>query len=239
MEYLGFILDHGNVRADPKKTDIVKKFPEPKDKMTLRGFLGLVQFYKRFIPGYSEIAAPLHMLERKGRAFEWKDAQQTAFDLIKEALTSAPVMARPDFKKIFKLYTDASSFGLGAILAQDHDDGEHVIAYAGRATRGAEPNYGATQLECVAVVWAVQHFRHYLIGRQFTLITDHSALRWLWNKPNLTGMYARWLATLQEYDFETVYRQGRKHQNVDTLSRLPQFIRNKHPAPKTVYLNEH
>ena len=240
IEYLGFIIDGGEIRPDPKKTEIVKAFPIPQDKMTLRGFLGLVQFYKRFIPGYSEIAAPLHMLQRKGRAWEWTSAAQTAFNLIKEALTHAPVMARPDLTKVFKLYTDASSFGLGAILAQDDKDGEHVIAYAGRATHGAEPSYGATQLECVAVVWAVQHFRHFLIGKQFTLITDHSALKWLWNKPNLTGMYARWLAILQEYDFTTQYRKGRNHQNVDTLSRLPQFIRDRHPEPKRIYLpNEH
>jgi RNase H-like domain found in reverse transcriptase len=112
-----------------------------------------------------------------------------------------------------------------------------VIAYARRATHGAEPNYGATQLECVAVVWAVQHFRYYLIGRRFTLITDHSALKWLWNKPNLTGMYARWLVILQEYEFDTVYKKGKNHQNVDTLSRLPQFIRKGHPAPHTIYTN--
>ena len=147
--------------------------------MTLRGFMRLVQFYKRFIPGFSEIAAPLHMLQRKGKEFVWENAHQQAFDLIKEALINAPVMARIDFSKELYLYTDASKFGLGAILAQRHDDGEHVIAYAGRATHGAEPNYGATQLECVAVVWAVQHFRHYLVGKKFTLVTDHSALRWL------------------------------------------------------------
>jgi hypothetical protein len=221
--------------VDPKKTEIVKKFPVPKDKLTLRGFLGLVQFYKRFIPGYSEIAAPLHMMQKKDKPFVWGTAQDTAFNLLKEALTTAPVMARPDFEKPFKLYTDASSYGLGAILAQDLDDGEHVIAYAGRATHGAEPNYGATQLECVTVVWAVSHFRYYLLGKRFTLITDHSALKWLWNKPNLAGMYTRWLAILQEYEFDTVYKKGKNHQNVDTLSRLPQFIRKGHPAPHTIY----
>ena len=149
MGYLGFILERNNVKTDPAKTEIVKKFPVPRDKTTLRGFLGLVQFYKRFIPGYSEIAAPLHMLERKDRKFIWTSAQHKSFNLIKDALTTAPVMARPDFDKTFKLYTDASKYGLGSILAQDHDDGEHVIAYAGHATRRAEPNYGATQLECI------------------------------------------------------------------------------------------
>jgi hypothetical protein len=158
IEYLGFIIDEGDIKPDPKKTEIVKKFPTPTDKMTLRGFMGLVQFYKRFIPGFSEIAAPLHMLQRKGKEFIWEEAHQQAFDLIKEALINAPVMARIDFNLELYLYTDASKFGLGAILAQRHADGEHVIAYAGRATHGAEPNYGATQLECVAVVWAVQHF---------------------------------------------------------------------------------
>src|SRR5271163_4090035 len=180
--YLGFILERNNVKTNPAKTEIVKKFPVLCDKTTLQGFLGLVQFYKRFIPGYSKIATPLYMLERKEKKFILTSAQHKSFNLIKDTLTTAPVMVRPDFDKTFKMYTDASKYGLGSILAQDHDDGEHVIAYAGRATRGAEPNYGATQLECVAAVWAVQYFRHYLIGKRFTLITDHSALKWLWNK---------------------------------------------------------
>src|SRR5271163_1732212 len=111
------------------------------------------------------------MLERKERKFIWTSAQHKSFNLIKDALTTIPVMARPDFDKTFKLYTDASKYRLGFILAQDHDDGEYVIAYAERTTRGAEPNYGATQLECITAIWVVQYFRHYLIGKRFTLIT--------------------------------------------------------------------
>ena len=144
--------------------------------------------------------------------------QEEAFKQLKIALITAPVLARPDFTKEFKLYTDASAIGLGAILAQGEKDEERVIAYASRGTRGAEKNYGSTQLECLAVVWAVELFRHYLLGRHFTVITDHSALQWLFNINDPSRLHARWIMRMQVYDMTVTYRAGRKHQNVDTLS---------------------
>src|SRR5580658_2478283 len=110
IEYLGFIIDEGDIKPDPKKTEIVKKYPTPSDKMTLRAFVGLLQFYKRFIPGFSEIAAPLFMLLRKEKEFIWTNAHQEAFELLKEALINAPVITRIDFNKELTLYTDASKF---------------------------------------------------------------------------------------------------------------------------------
>ena len=99
--------------------------------------------------------------------------------MIKDALINAPILKRPDFSKPFKLYTDTSSFGLGAILAQEDDTGEYIITYASRGTRDAEAFYRSIQLECLGIVWAIKHFKHYLIGKKFTLVTDHTALRWL------------------------------------------------------------
>ena len=161
------------------------------------------------------------MLCEKERIFRWGTAAEKSFQALKTKITNPPILIRPFFKRDFKLYTDASSFGLGAILAQDQEDGEHMIAYASRGTRNAEPNYGATKLECLAIVWAVRKFRHYLIGKKFTLITDHSALKWLWNQPDPHGLFARWLMIMQEYEFETVHYKGKKHNNVDALSRIP------------------
>ena len=120
-------------------------------------------------------------------------------------------------------------------MAQDKEDGEHVIAYANRGTRGAEPNYGATHLEFLAVVWATEHFRHNLLGKKFTLITDHSALKGLINQPRLSGMFFRWVTKLQEYTYEIIHRKGKEHQNVDALSQMPALI----TTPRTTPLVHH
>ena len=221
ISYLGFIIDKQKVKVDPEKIEAVVNYPRPKDRLGVRAFLGLTGFLRRFIRNYAELTAPLNMLCEKERIFRWGTAAEKSFQALKTKITNPPILIRPFFKRDFKLYTDASSFGLGAILAQDREDGEHVIAYASRGTRNAEPNYGATKLECLAVVWAVRKFRHYLIGKKFTLITDHSALKWLWNQPDPHGLFARWLMTMQEYEFETIHRKGKKHNNVDALSRIP------------------
>lgn len=133
-----------------------------------------------------------------------------------------PVMARPDFDKPFLVHTDWSSAGLGAVLAQVDVAGyERVIAYASRSNNKAESNYFSYEGECLAVVWAVSHFRPYLYGRQFTLITDHQPLRWLMTNNKLSGKLARWAMLLQEYNFEVVHKAGICHQNADMLSRSP------------------
>ena len=124
---------------------------------------------------------------------------------------------------MFVLSTDACKYGLGAVLSQIDDEGEEkVISYASRATKGVEPHYGATKLECLAAVWATEHFRHYLIGRPFKIVTDHSALRWLYNQPNPQGILARWLMKMQEYTFTVQYKKGGLHRNADGLSRMTQ-----------------
>lgn len=122
--------------------------------------------------------------------------------------------------------TDASALGLGAVLSQKNDNGrEVVIRYASRRTNEAEQSYAATHLECLGVVWAVQYFRKYVAGSRFQLITDHSAITSLMKTSNPRGQTARWIIILQEYDFEVVYRPGRIHSNVDTLSRsLPHLL---------------
>ena len=179
IAYLGFIIDKQNVKIDPEKVIAVVNYPRPTDKTEVKAFLGLTGFLRRFIRSYAEVTAPLNMLYEKSRVYKWTSAAEKSFNALKEKITKSPILIRPHFASDFKLYTDASSFRLGAILAQDRSDGEHVIAYASHGTRNAEPNYGATKLECLAVVWAVRKFRHYLIGKKFKLIMDHSALKWL------------------------------------------------------------
>ena len=183
----------------------------------------LASYYRRFIPRFSDKAAPLRDISKKDQPFYWKEDQQKSFELLKKALTEAPVLVRPDFNKPFILATDASALGLGSILSQQDDHKrEHVIEYASKATNESQANYGATKLECLAVVWAVDHFCHYLLGKRFALITDHQALQWLFKKPEPSGIFARWIMSLQEYQFTIVYKKGTKNSNVNTLSRIPQ-----------------
>ena len=221
LEFLGHVVSDKGIRTDPAKIEKVKNFPIPTNITQLRGFLGLALYYRRFVPDFSTIAVPLNKLLKKGVTYSWTDQQQKAFDALKSCLISSPVLTFPDFKKTFVLLTDASTFGLGAILSQTNEEGhEQVIAYASRSLNKAERNYSATELECLAVVWAIKHFHPYVYGQRFQLITDHSALCHLFNTATPSGRLARWVMKLQMYDFQTIHRAGKKHLNVDSLSRI-------------------
>ncbi|KMQ83046.1 reverse ribonuclease integrase, partial [Lasius niger] len=171
---------------------------------------------------FSTIAAPLTRLTCKNARWVWTEAANTAFCRLKEALTSAPVLACPDFNQPFTLQTDASAHGLGAVLTQQLDEGERVIAYASRTLNPAERNYSATELECLAVVWGIRRMRDYLEGYRFTVVTDHQSLRWLQRLESPSGRLSRWLFELQSYDFEIKYRRGALNQVADALSRQPE-----------------
>ena len=143
----------------------MEQFKEPHDLLTVRQFLGLASFYRRFVPGFAQIASPLHELTRKGITFKWSEACQTAFDQLKRKLVEAPVLAYPDFNKPFTLETDASIQGVGAILSQRQKDTKlHPVAYASRALSVQEKRYAITELETLAVIWAMSHFHSYLYG---------------------------------------------------------------------------
>ncbi|EXX71174.1 gag-pol fusion protein [Rhizophagus irregularis DAOM 197198w] len=221
LEFLGHIVSNKGIRTDPAKIQKVKDFPVPLNVTQLRGFLGLASYYRRFVPGFSRIATPLNKLLKKGVAYSWGKEQQVAFEQLKQTLIASPILIFPDFEKQFVLLTDASTFGLGAILSQlDEDGNDRVIAYASRTCNKAESNYSATELECLAVIWAVKHFHAYIYGQRFKLVTDHAALCHLFNTATPIGRLARWVMKLQMYDFETTHRSRRKHLNVDSLSRI-------------------
>ena len=171
--------------------------------------------------GFSAIVEPLNRLLKKSAPYIWTNDQQEAFECLKTCLTSPPILAYPNFEKPFIIYTDASTYTLGAILSQkDEQKREHVIAYASWTLNKHERNYGVTELECLAVVWAVKHFHHYLHEQKFTVVTDHAALRYLKNMTNPVGKLGRWLMTLNGYDMEIINRPGKQHNNADTLSRI-------------------
>lgn len=221
LPFLGHVVSRKGIQTDPEKLRVIKEFPIPKDLTQLRGFIALASYYRKFVKNFSSIAEPLNRLLKKNTAYIWGKDQNNAFEKLKNCLITPPILAYPNFEKPFLLYTDASTFALGAILAQKNDDKkEHVIAYASRTLNKHERNYGVTELECLAVVWAVKHFHHYLHGQRFTVITDHMALKYLLNLTNPTGRLGRWLMFLNSYNLEIINRPGKQHSNVDTLSRI-------------------
>src|SRR3989337_651521 len=160
-------------------------------------------------------------LLKKDIPFKWTTKQQIAFDRLKERLIQAPMLTYPDFERPFTLYTDASGTGLGAVLAQKQEDNlEHVIAYASRSLNQAERNYAVTDQECLAIVWAIEHFHHFLELLPFEVVTDHSALKWLQTSKLPKGRRARWMMKLQQYNFTIRHRPGKLNDNADALSRM-------------------
>ena len=201
VEYLGFRVSGEGIIADPKKIEAVQNYPTPADVKQVRSFLGLASYYRRFIPNFSVIARPLYALTKKDAVFVWCDFCEEAFAQLKALLTQAPILAFPDFASSFRLETDTSGLGLGAVLSQEQDDGTmRPIAYASRTLQPHERNYGSTELEALGVVWAVRHFRQYLYGHNCHVFTDHEALKSLLNSPHPSGKLARWGLSIQELD---------------------------------------
>jgi hypothetical protein len=199
----------------------VREFPIPNTVRAVRQFVGLASYYRRFIPNFADKAKPLHQLLEKEQKFHWTVECQQSFEILKEALISAPILIFPDFTKPFTIITDASSTGIGAILCQAAEDRkEHVICYASRVLQPPERNYTVSEQECLAIVWAMQQFRHYLYGQSFEVITDHSALQWLFNIPKPTGRLARWIMQIQQFKFKVIHRKGKANTNADALSRM-------------------
>ena len=183
--------------------------------------MGLANYYSRFVKGFACIANSLNALTKKGSKFEWTEACTDAFDKLKRALISVPILAYPDFTKEFLLFIDASSTGIGFTLAQTQNGKVVVIAYNGRGLNQAEKNYSTTEREALALVEGIKKFQPYLFGCKFTVITDHSSLRWLMDVKDATGLFARLSLLLQQYDFEVIHRPGKVHSNADSLSRRP------------------
>ena len=220
--YLGHVISKDGVSTDPEKVRLVREFPVPKSQKDVRSFLGLANYYRKFIKDFSAIAAPLNALLSKDTNFEWTLDCQNAFDTLKNALSSAPILAYPDFSKPFILYTDASSTAISYILGQRDDQGkERVICYSGRALRQSEKRWSISERECLAVVEGIKNFRVYLANKKFLVQTDHSAIQFLQKTKDPTGRLGRWMIFLQAYNFEVMYKPGKKHGNADSLSRRP------------------
>jgi predicted aspartyl protease len=221
VTYLGHKVSDKGVEADSQKVEAVKNWPVPNSVKEVRSFLGLCSYYRRFVQGFATIASPLHKLTEKSKTFEWSDECEVAFNTLKTKLCEAPILAYPNFEHDFILDTDASNFGLGGVLSQNIEDKEHVIAYGSRSLTKPERRYCVTRRELLAVVHFVKHFKHFLVGRNFLLRTDHGALRWLFKFKEPEGQVARWIEVLNTYQMDIHHRPGKQHGNADALSRMP------------------
>ena len=212
VSYLGHRVTEEGLLPDPALLVAIREIPPPKTATEVCSFLGLARYYRRYAKKFAAIAGPLHALTRK-------DCQD-AFDCLKTLLTTSPITAFPEFSQPFRLYTDASTAGLGAILAQVREGKERIICCESRSLNQSEKAYPATKLECLSIVWAVAKFRLYLMAMPFDVYTDHYALQWLKTMRTGSALLHRWSAALEEYDFTVKHRPGKSQTHVDGLSWL-------------------
>ena len=221
VAYLGHVINEQGIQTDPAKIQSVTSWPIPATVKDVRGFLGLCGYYRKFVNKFSDIARPLHKLTEKNVKFNWTTDCQEAFDKLKRALTSSPILSYPQPNLPFVLDTDASNTGAGAVLSQIQNGKEVVVSYYSKTFSNTERKYCVTRRELLAIILSVKHFHHYLYGQRFKIRTDHGSLRWLLQFKNPEGQIARWLETLASYQFTIEHRAGRSHGNADALSRRP------------------
>ncbi|MCG8033357.1 MAG: DDE-type integrase/transposase/recombinase, partial [Candidatus Thiodiazotropha taylori] len=221
VKFLGHEVSEQGVHTDKDKIKAIQEWPVPRTAKQTRSFIGLAAYYKRFIASFGEICKPLYQLSEKNRKFVWTNDCQYAFDTLKEKLSTAPILAYPVLGKDFILDTDASQFTVGAILSQEYDGKERVVAYMSKTMNKHELQYCTTRKELLAVVTALKHFHHYLLGQTVKLRTDNSAVSWIRTLKNPSGQVFRWLQYIETYDISVTHRPGKSHGNADALSRIP------------------
>ena len=225
VEYLGHIVSRDGVQPTDSKIEAIRHWAVPSNLTDVRAFLGITSYYRTYIQNYSEIAEPLTRLTKKDTPFAWGSQQKNAFDILRKALCSQPILAYPKRGGRFWLDTDASDYAIGAVLSQEQDGELRVIAYASKTLGPTQKHYCATKKELLAVVYFTRHFRHYLMGDIFNIRTDHASLQWLMSFRQTDNMQQRWLQCMQNYTFDLHHRDGKKHLNADSMSRM---VRQQH-----------
>jgi len=215
VKFLGHVVSAEGLRTDHEKTRLIDDWPVPTSLKQLRAFLGLAAYYRRFVKGFSKKGAPLNDLLKKGHQYHWTPACQSAFQELKDALRSPPILALPNDTGDLYMNTEASDKSIGAVLSQIQDGQEKVIAYAGRALNKNELNYCAFRKELLAVVYYTKHFKQYLleIGQFRSTMAEKD--------PEPSGQNAQWLQQMEEFSFHVSHRKGTSHANADALSRHP------------------
>ena len=226
ITYLGHVVSNKGIATDPKKIRAIQQWPRPTTVTEVRRFTGLTNYYRKFVHGYARVARPFHDLvsgknaKKKRTTVEWTEDCERSFKQLKELCSNTPVLAYPDYKQKFKLYTDASESGLGAVLAQIKEDGlERPVAYASRTLLKSERNYDAHKLKFLALKWAItDRFHEYLYGGTFDVFTDNNPLTYILSSAKLDACGQRWVASLGPYNFSLHYNPGRQNTVADSLS---------------------
>ncbi|XP_078243526.1 uncharacterized protein LOC144587342 [Pogona vitticeps] len=225
IKYLGHMVGGGVIKPLEAKIEAVRDWPRPNTKKKVKSFLGLVGYYRKFIPRFGEIATPLTDLTRKKTddRIPWTSDCEEAFQRLKQALINYPVLRAPDFDREFIIYTDASNSGVGAVLCQEDENGDqHPVSYLSRKLQKGERHLATVEKECLAIVYAIQKAKPYIWGRHFVLCTDHSPLQWLKTMKTHNSKLMRWALNLQDYDFEVKVVRGSVNCVADALSRRPE-----------------
>ena len=221
VPFLGHCVGNNALEPKTEMIDKILKAPRPVDKKQLRSFLGLIGYYRQFIPNFAAISVPLTDLTKKNEPnrLQWSDAQDRAFETLKNYIANPPILRLPDFAKEFVLQTDACNDGIGAVLLQEEGDIKHPVAFASRKLLPRESHYSTIEKECLAIVWAIQKFQNFLYGNAFTLETDHQPLEYLGKSQYQNGRLMRWALTLQQYRFTIRAIKGSDNIGADFLSR--------------------
>ena len=214
---MGYHLGRGQVQPLVDKTAAIATCLRPKTKKVVRRFLGLAGYYPVFV----ELTCPLTDLTRKGASdpVQWIEPCQRAFERVKETLYGEPLLFTPNFSLPFNLQTDASDEGLGAVLTQQVEGVDRPVLYVSRKLSQRETRYSTVEKECLAIRWAVGSLRYYLLGRPFTLCSDHAPLQWLHRMKDTNARITRWYLALQPFNFKVVHRPGAQMVVADFLSR--------------------
>lgn len=222
LGFLGHQVGHGQLRTDLVLIDKIQKTERPTTKKQVRSFIGLISYYRHFIPNCAEIAVPLTDLTRKGQPtkVKWGDAQERSYETLKTLLLKPPILQLPDLSKTFVLRTDASDRGIAGIVMQESDGLLHPIAYASRKLAPREQNYSIIEREALAIIWAISKFDQYLFGRPFVIQTDHKPLMYIDKTKCVNKRVMRWAILLQEYKFHVESIPGKANHGPDFLSRV-------------------
>ena len=239
IEYLGLIISHGRIEMDPVKIEGVSKWPEPTTVKEVQSFIGFCNFYRRFIQDFADIARPLHDLTRKTIAWKWTEKERAAFRKLKETITSSPVLIFPSENKSYKLEADSSDFATGAVLSQEGEDGKwHPVAFLSKSLNEVERNYEIHDKEMLAIIRALEEWRHYLEGAKhtFQIWTDHKNLEYFMTAKKLNRRQARWSLFLSRFDFTLHHRPGKNSMKPDALSRRPDHGKGENDNDNVILL---
>jgi hypothetical protein len=217
---LGHIVSSKGIEIDKSKIKLIANLPTPKSIKDVRLFLGHAGFYRRFIKDFSVISKSLCNLLTKENVFEWTEQCEKAFVKLKSLFTSAPIIQPPDWSLTFEIMCDASDYVVGAVLGQRKDKKPYVIYYASKTLNNAQMNYTITEKELLAVVFACEKFRSYLVGSLVVVFSDHAALKYLISKKDYKARLVWWILLLQEFDITIKDKKGTKNLVADHLSRL-------------------